>query len=766
MKLIKCHIENFGKLHNFDFNFSIGLNSIKEENGWGKSTFATFIKSMFYGLPSTTKRNLDENERKKYTPWQGGNFGGNIEFEIGGKQYRIERFFGKNNAEDTFSLIDIDTGKQSKDYNENIGEQIFDLDEDAFERCIFIPQKALNSSINESISNKLTNLIQGTTEKYNYENAQDMLDKKRASLSNNKGTGQIQTLESQIEDIAGKINELNTSTFAIADIQNKVDKYDKNIAEVLQDQEKIKKQIQEYSKAQQKVANKELYDRLNNKTITTNKELKEKEQILNGINTNQVEVDTYISIQNEILKYENKLQINQEYDYVNKSYDDLLAYFDGENNIPTAEKIKQINDDIVKYNNLKNQTESIAQKKQSANENSKKSKILCTVAILSILSLIAGAVLLKTFLTVAVALFVVGGVLLLASGFMYLVNMINEKTKNLNNINYEQLQSSQNEIIKLQKEIENFVNIFEDKDTDYSVAINNIIAKKKEFEIIKRQKEEKARENKQLSAQIYDEKQKIESYLSQFNIDKNSSFMDNLTHLKQTIIDIANLKENLKAQQDELDTFKKEKNFDIDENLYLVADISQLQAQEKSYQDQIDLFREDKSHCIAKINKISEEICALDDLENEKESLENTLCELKKEFNAIKNAQKYLKCANESLAIKFVQPMKTKLNKYLKLISSKDFENLKLDTDFNISFEEYGKYREVDYYSKGYKNVIDLCMRLSLIDVLFENEKPFIILDDPFVNLDDIKTQSAKQFLQDMSNTYQIIYFSCHKSRC
>ena len=766
MKLIKCHIENFGKLHNFDFNFSIGLNSIKEENGWGKSTFAAFIKSMFYGLPSTTKRNLDENERKKYTPWQGGNFGGNIEFEIGGKQYRIERFFGKNNAEDTFSLIDIATGKHSKDYNENIGEQIFDLDEDAFERCVFIPQKALNSSINESISNKLTNLIQGTTEKYNYENAQDMLDKKRASLSNNKGTGQIQTLESQIEDIAGKINELNTSTFAIADIQNKVDEYDKNIAEVLQDQEKIKKQIQEYSKAQQKVANKELYDRLNNKTITTNKELKEKEQILNGINTNQVEVDTYISIQNEILKYENKLQINQEYDYVNKSYDDLLAYFDGENNIPTAEKIKQINDDIVKYNNLKNQTESIAQKKQSANENSKKSKIFCIVAILSMLSLIAGAVLLKTFLTVAVALFVVGGVLLLASGFMYLVNMINEKTKNLNNINYEQLQSSQNEIIKLQKEIENFVNIFEDKDTDYSVAINNIIAKKKEFEIIKQQKEEKAKENKQLSAQIYDEKQKIESYLSQFNIDKNSSFMDNLTLIKQTIIDIANLKENLKAQQDELDTFKKEKNFDIDENLYLVIDISQLQAQEKSYQDQIDLFREDKSHCIAKINKISEEICALDDLENEKESLENTLCELKKEFNAIKNAQKYLKCANESLAIKFVQPMKTRLNKYLKLISSKDFENLKLDTDFNISFEEYGKYREVDYYSKGYKNVIDLCMRLSLIDVLFENEKPFIILDDPFINLDDNKTQSAKQFLQDMSNTYQIIYFSCHKSRC
>ena len=134
MKLIKCHIENFGKLQNFDFNFSDGLNSIKHENGWGKSTFATFIKSMFYGLVSTTKRDLDENERKKYLPWQGGNYGGYIDFEVNDKQYRIERFFGKNNSEDTFKLIDLATGKRSGDFSNRIGEELFGLDQEAFER--------------------------------------------------------------------------------------------------------------------------------------------------------------------------------------------------------------------------------------------------------------------------------------------------------------------------------------------------------------------------------------------------------------------------------------------------------------------------------------------------------------------------------------------------------------------------------------------------------------------------------------------------------
>ena len=766
MKLIKCHIENFGKLNNFEFNFSEGFNSIKEENGWGKSTFATFIKSMFYGLPSTTKRNLDENERKKYTPWQGGNFGGNIDFEINGKQYRIERFFGKNNSEDTFSLIDIATGKESKDYNENIGEQVFELDEEAFERSAFIPQKVLNSSINESISNKLTNLIQGTTDNYNYEDAQDKLDKKRSFLSNNKGSGQIQLIENKIEDVIGQITELNTSALAINDIQKQVDLYDNDIDKLLKEQSEIKTQIKEYSKAQQKIANKDLYNKLSNEVAETNKTIRVKENIFNGKNTSVPEIDSYINIAKDVSKRESELKLKEKDEYVNKKYDSLVKYFGDENDIPTAEKTKEISDKILNYNSLKNQVESLSVQQKSINESNKKSKLLGLFAILSLLSLILGAVLINTSLMVSVILLVIGGILLLSSGFMYLVNMINVKTKNVNNLNYEQLQSNNNECLKLQKEIEKFLYCFEDVDTDYNTAINNIILNRKDFENIKKQKEENLKENNELRDSLSEEKVKVENFLEQFNLDKNIDLLDNLALLKQTLIDISNLKEKLKKEQEELDNFKKEKNFDIDDNSIVNVDINKLQSKESEYQKQIDAYREYKSNCVAKINKIQDDISALDDLESQKENLENELNELNKEFNAIKNAKKFLEMANESLSTKFLEPMKNGLNKYLSLITGKDFENLKLDIDFNISFEEYGKYRDVDYYSKGYKNIIDLCMRLALIDALFDKEKPFIVLDDPFVNMDDVKIENAKQFLHELSKTYQLIYFSCHESRC
>ena len=178
MKIIRSYIENFGKLHKYEHNFKDGLNVIKELNGWGKTTFAAFIKAIFYGLDYTTKRSINENERKKYTPWQGGNFGGNLDFEIKGKTYRIERFFGTKDKEDTFVLYDLTSNLESVDYSENIGEEIFNISREAYERSTYIPQKDLNISINDSLNAKLTNLIEDTNDINNYESAISILEKK------------------------------------------------------------------------------------------------------------------------------------------------------------------------------------------------------------------------------------------------------------------------------------------------------------------------------------------------------------------------------------------------------------------------------------------------------------------------------------------------------------------------------------------------------------------------------------------------------------
>ena len=56
MKLISCRIENFGKLRDFTYHFEDGLSVLFAENGWGKSTFAAFLKVMFYGFDGDNRR--------------------------------------------------------------------------------------------------------------------------------------------------------------------------------------------------------------------------------------------------------------------------------------------------------------------------------------------------------------------------------------------------------------------------------------------------------------------------------------------------------------------------------------------------------------------------------------------------------------------------------------------------------------------------------------------------------------------------------------
>ena len=65
MQLIKCYISSFGKIKDSTFDFSGGLNTIKEDNGWGKTTLSAFIKTMFYGIDNGRKE-LSKSDRKKY----------------------------------------------------------------------------------------------------------------------------------------------------------------------------------------------------------------------------------------------------------------------------------------------------------------------------------------------------------------------------------------------------------------------------------------------------------------------------------------------------------------------------------------------------------------------------------------------------------------------------------------------------------------------------------------------------------------------------
>ncbi len=190
MKLLRAEIENFGKFHGERFDFSCGLNTLCHENGWGKTTLAVFLKAMLYGLPATTVKKLDQNERKKYAPWQGGSFGGSLTFETERGTFRAERTFGAKAADDTFALWDLSTGMQSSVYSENLGVDLFGIDADGFERSVYLSERELDlTAVSGSVQAKLTGVIENENDLANLKTALSILDKHRKIylLSGNKG---------------------------------------------------------------------------------------------------------------------------------------------------------------------------------------------------------------------------------------------------------------------------------------------------------------------------------------------------------------------------------------------------------------------------------------------------------------------------------------------------------------------------------------------------------------------------------------------------
>ena len=157
MIIQSCHIAQFGKWKEKNFDFSEGLNPFLWENGEGKTTLMHFFHILFYGLSGERKQDVSENERKHYMPFQGGSFGGNIHFQKNGKNYILERSFGLRKAEDSFRLLE-ENGKDSHDFTENIGEELFSLDSEAFQRVCMISHEDLSLHFNSTVHAKLGNV--------------------------------------------------------------------------------------------------------------------------------------------------------------------------------------------------------------------------------------------------------------------------------------------------------------------------------------------------------------------------------------------------------------------------------------------------------------------------------------------------------------------------------------------------------------------------------------------------------------------------------
>ena len=702
-----CHIAQFGKWKDADFSFSPGKNSFLWDNGYGKTSFIYFFKLMFYGVSGDRKQDLEENERKHYMPFQGASFGGRIIFRIGEKRYRLERSFGLKKSEDSFRLFDEDSGKESKDYSENIGEELFSLDAESFQRVCMISHEDLHFSMNSRMHAKLGNVAEDQEDMKKFQQVQTILKDGINALSPNRRTGNIFKLKMQEE-------ELSSGLYGKEALENAVLSIEKEVLSLTEKEARRKEEG--------KALEAELSQRISEKdslgkwmSYAQKKEEWEKAEYRyeNALKWYYQDRFSEIPEEKKALLWKEEMQSLQEQIHSIKKEIEKVSEAGGENNgvenigievgkeegivlpleeasVPGASRAKK---DTSKNETFGNVTKEMGQYGTSP------VVLFALVGLGLLFVLLFFGKLFGMPLGLPSALFLLLGILSLSLCFF--------------------LWWSGGQKKRTWKE---------------------------------KQEEEEARQRKQQAIRFAS----LEELLSRFH---------KLEDMQDLEMEAAGRKEEFLCFVEEEGgeqafSLLEEKQKEWEEGPSLEESRRKLEAFRKEEEERREEIRKKRAEREAKVRDLEfleEQERLLEQKKEEREALE-------KRYNLLHKTKAYLEMAKERFALQYKEPILEAFQKYFQSICTEPLQ-FQMSEDLELSFVDRGLSREQGYLSEGLQDLCRFCQKLAIFDAMFREEKAFLLLDDPFSHLDEKNGARARALLEELAKSRQIFYFTCSEER-
>ncbi len=773
MKLISCYIENFGGLQKFSYDFQSGLNVIYQENGWGKSTLAAFLKAMFYGMVLTTKRSVLENERKKYEPWNGGRYGGNLLFEAEGHTYRVERFWGIKDKADTFALYDMATGLKSDDYTENLGEELFGIDSAAFEQSIFMKQGMYSVSMTDSIASKMGGLMTSGNDLDCYEKAYKKLEDEAKKYKRKGDNGKISELMNEISILNRELDRGRQVKASIPDWKSQEEKCKVVIDKLYEQKEALKQQIlkageqaglkekrKHYQALQQEKEGLRLrleqMDAFFQNGVPTEEELEEQRKKIYVYKQNVEE----IPVEEIRYRYPNLAKTLQKNPMTEEELDACEKKWNG-----LKEKQGILERKEIQLTSMKMRDE---ERLQYLNEKADAVKVKQNLFL--ILALVC-------FL-VAVALFAftkplyggLGIVVALIFLVMFLVYVGNRK-KVLTEAGEEdsEILRMEEECKELSESIENgkkSVRMYlQPLSVDAEEEISGYFSKLR-ITLLEMTGEEEKRRN-----QAKAEQNRIQ--LRECNREELLLFLrrfyENTTEPEEYLLkeiagkrnEYINLSQQYEAKCKTLEQTEVVEEISEQD----ILSVEELQKQELANENQIRTEETTLRQIQDKLDEYTEILEECEKHAMKKQDCEEVLAQYNQKYDLLTKTLKYLKNAQEDFSSRYLKKMNAGYQKYAAMLQHTVLSQSSMDVKLAIKTDENGTKREIGYYSVGTREMMELCARFALIEALFDKEQPFVVLDDPFVNMDEKALEGAKNILEQIAGSYQLIYFTCHSSR-
>lgn len=808
MIITECTIENFGKLSSQKYTFNSGLNSILADNGQGKSTLAAFICAMFYGLSDTRKQSLEENDRKKYTPWNGGVFGGSITFRTGGGLFRVERQFGKKASDDRFVLYDAESGRQSNKFSEALGEELFGIDADGFLRTVFLSEKTLSEkNENKSIGAKLSGIAEVESDMKELDNALAILEEQRKIYQRKGGAGVIADtraraaeLDEQIAEAKKKELELSAAEDELKRISEELERAEKEKATfdearaVLENERRVKSYKTQYEnmmrglKADEEkhtkltsffAAGKPTYEEIDEarmkqmefeRVLASSDELKENAELAelkaffkNGVTAEETDKIYSIALGIDATETEEEEHVPSEFS----------------SRMPTVSELERETNELKRARAAKSKRPfaiipliiGVASALTALILGSASGAFIPLLVVFALLSAASLAIVFtgdptkrKQAADRRAADFILS-----VSGRLPTGDALEELEKMLSSLlMYKNALDANTVSEKKRKDREEALREIYDYLAKFPApssktltgAILEIKEKHKRLDVLLLTEQQLTKELGEKQREASRKMEEVALFLSRFKTVTDRPFDE----IRDALTEFNTVSTTLDEKRKELDNFARMNGIDGISWTESVLTENEIDNGRKSAEEKIFALSKEKILLERRIESDKSVIEHAEELRAIRKTLDTDEKKFERNLDIIQKTKKYLTEAHEKMTRRYLDKTKNSFTKYVNTIGSSAGEFV-LDTDFTLTKYEGSVARKTESYSKGTRDLYLFALRLALTESLYENDVPFIILDDPFMSFDDKTLDRAKAALCEIGKTRQIIYFTCSSTR-
>ena len=770
MRIKSINITAFGGLKNKTVDFSDGFNVVYGDNENGKTTVMSFIKMMFYGSGRNSAQ-LSKNIRKRYTPWDGGVMAGSVDFELDGKNYRLEREFRNSDSTDKITLCDLDLGLRQP-VSGDIGVKLLGLSAAAFERSVFVGQLGAvekDAAAEGEINSKLSNIVTTGDESVSFETVNKRLEKAKLALMSKSGrAGEYDKDIKALSDLKERLKEAEKTRDSYEDFKVAAQKVKSDIEEKIKRASVLKKQInseqdiRNADKLREMLDLKAELDRLNESLRLSDGGLIDENYVrkLNFCISKTESANTKLkekATESKRLRESIELALNPDKEATPEKAAELSC---------EIERLEKQHGEIKTRLEIKERELNLLLDTEFKVKNTRK-KLNVPMLIPAVILLIAAAVLFALKFGVFAAVSAVPGAVLSVLSFVIRPldkKKINEFNEKLNSVKTEQADLKLNESSLVQSISSVCVRL-----EAINAALNTNTA------LLERQKA--------LLAECESEEQTLKSEL-----ETEQSVLYELFGRYKKAQSLDEIKLSLEAVSE-----KAAKQKEIKQRLnYIARDVGNIsydEARDKLVKLQgkvsagvdFDALKQEYEILIGEISDKKARLAAAADKARASLEAADNPEELKKEINALteKTDSEEQFCRAADVAMSVLQDSFAELRRnYGSALEQKSgeifggltggrYKSVQISKAFDISVEKKDVFggKELDYLSSGTVDQAYLSLRLALSSLMFEGSEPLpILLDDALTQYDDNRAKIALEYLKKYAENGQIIMFTCHRS--